>query len=103
MVATRWSGRFRRLRDGVARGVRVAVRWEPRACGRAQRSPDRVNEIVCAERAIVHGHETDDFAFVVDDGIISNAGPIETLVREYPSHKRRDFGSDVLVVPGFIN
>lgn len=62
-----------------------------------------MTQLVRCARAIAAGEERSDFAFALDDGRISAAGPYLEIARRFPNAEVRTHGADVAVVPGFIN
>ena len=62
-----------------------------------------MSEIVTCARAIVGGAERREFAFAVEDGIITAAGSVHEIRSAYPSHAQRTFEAGAIIVPGFIN
>jgi 5-methylthioadenosine/S-adenosylhomocysteine deaminase len=62
-----------------------------------------VNELVRCARAIAGGELREDFAFLVRDGVISNAGDYRDLRAASDGIGERSFPKDRLVVPGFVN
>jgi 5-methylthioadenosine/S-adenosylhomocysteine deaminase len=62
-----------------------------------------MSELVRCARALVGGSERNDFAFVVRDGEIVDAGDFKPLRERHPEAPTRAFPSDRLVVPGFVN
>jgi len=60
-------------------------------------------ELVRCARAIVAGSLREDFAFVVRDGVITEAGDYAELREAGRKLGIRSFPADRLVVPGFIN
>jgi 5-methylthioadenosine/S-adenosylhomocysteine deaminase len=61
------------------------------------------NELVRCARAIAGGQSREDFAFVVRDGVISEAGPYKDVRAGAGGVDERSFPKDRLIVPGFIN
>lgn len=59
--------------------------------------------IIRCALALVDGEERRDFCFAVDGGLIQAVDPAEALLARYPQAEVREYGSDVAVVPGFIN
>jgi len=62
-----------------------------------------VNELVRCARAIVSGQLREDYAFIVSDGIIAEAGDFLELRASGRNLEARSFPADRLIVPGFIN
>jgi 5-methylthioadenosine/S-adenosylhomocysteine deaminase len=60
-------------------------------------------EIVRCARALVGGQLREDYAFVVRDGKIADAGDFRELCERTRNFGSRSFPADRLVVPGFIN
>ncbi|HEY9084825.1 MAG TPA: amidohydrolase family protein [Candidatus Tyrphobacter sp.] len=60
-------------------------------------------ELIRCARAIAGGVAREDFAFVVRDGEIVDAGDFKAIRERHPEAPSRAFPSDRLVVPGFIN
>jgi 5-methylthioadenosine/S-adenosylhomocysteine deaminase len=61
------------------------------------------SELVRCARAIVGGKLREDYAFIVRDGIIAEAGDYADLRDATQRFGTRSFPADRLVVPGFIN
>ncbi|HMF28602.1 MAG TPA: amidohydrolase family protein [Candidatus Cybelea sp.] len=61
------------------------------------------NELVRCARAIVDGRLREDYAFIVRDGVIAQAGDYADLRHGARKFSTRSFPADRLVVPGFIN
>lgn len=61
------------------------------------------DELVRCARAIAGGSLREDYAFVVRDGIITEAGDYADLRDAAPKLTTRSFPADRLVVPGFVN
>lgn len=61
------------------------------------------NELIRCRRAIVSGRLREDYAFIVRDGIIAEAGDHRELRARARNLPSRSFPPDRLVVPGFIN
>lgn len=59
--------------------------------------------IVRCARALAGGRERRDFAFAVEGDRIVSAGEFGEVAQRYPGAQIREYGSDVAVVPGFIN
>lgn len=59
--------------------------------------------IVRCARALVDGDEQIDFSFVVQDGRILTTGTYAHIAPQFPAAELRTHGSDVAVVPGFVN
>ncbi|MHB8140370.1 MAG: amidohydrolase family protein [Vulcanimicrobiaceae bacterium] len=62
-----------------------------------------MSELIRCARALVHGRAVEDFAFVVTDGVIIDAGAFADLRVRHADVAVRSFPSDRLVVPGFMN
>lgn len=62
-----------------------------------------VNELVRCARALVNGETFEDYAFVVRDGTIVDAGRFTDVRDTARDLDARAFPADRLVVPGFIN
>lgn len=62
-----------------------------------------MTELIRCARAIVGGALFEDFAFLVKDGIIAEAGDFASLGARHATIATRAFPSDRLVVPGFVN
>jgi len=62
-----------------------------------------MSEIVRCARALVGAHERNDFAFVVADGRIAATGSWDELGQTWEKSSVREFASDAVVVPGFVN
>jgi len=60
-------------------------------------------ELVRCARAIVGGEVREDYAFVVGDGVIADAGDYRDVRAGARHLHERSFPPDRLVVPGFIN
>ncbi len=63
----------------------------------------KVPELIRCARAIVGGEERLDFAFVVNDGRIEDAGDFAAVQARRPQAQTRSFPADRIVTPGFIN
>lgn len=61
------------------------------------------NELIRCARAIVGGRSREDYAFVVRDGTITQAGDYAVLRNAERKLSTRSFPANRLVVPGFIN
>jgi 5-methylthioadenosine/S-adenosylhomocysteine deaminase len=61
------------------------------------------NEYVRCARALVGGHSRRDYAFVVRDGTIVQAGEHASLREHAGDLPVRSFPEDRLIVPGFVN
>jgi 5-methylthioadenosine/S-adenosylhomocysteine deaminase len=64
---------------------------------------EQLSELIRCARAVVAGRERKDYAFVVTDGWISDAGEFSELKRRHAQAAVRSFAEDRLVVPGFVN
>lgn len=62
-----------------------------------------MSEIVRCARALVGTRERTDFSFTVADGRIAATGTWDELRKTVGDRSVREFGSDVIVVPGFVN
>jgi len=62
-----------------------------------------VRELIRCARALVGGDERDDYAFVVEDGVIVLAGTYGAIAPRARDWEARAFPVDRLVVPGFVN
>jgi len=60
-------------------------------------------ELVRCARAIAGGEERRDFAFVIRDGIVTDAGDFTAVRERARDLDARAFPADRLVVPGFVN
>ena len=63
----------------------------------------RAGELVRCARAIVAGSERNDYAFVVRDGTIVDAGEYAPVRSRNAGLEERSFPANRLVVPGFVN
>lgn len=81
----------------------MAVRREFGSGGLPQRGAPVVTTIVRCARALAAGEERLDFAFAVEGDRISATGAYEEMAARFPGAELRTHGSDVAVVPGFIN
>jgi 5-methylthioadenosine/S-adenosylhomocysteine deaminase len=61
------------------------------------------SELVRCGRAIVSGEVRNDYAFLVRDGVIADAGDYRNLRAGLRNVSERSFPIDRLIVPGFIN
>jgi 5-methylthioadenosine/S-adenosylhomocysteine deaminase len=61
------------------------------------------NELVRCARAIAGGELREDFAFVVRDGAIADAGDYREVRERGGGLDERSFPKDRLIVPGFVN
>lgn len=61
------------------------------------------DEIVRCARALVGTQTRRDYAFVVRQGKIEDAGDFSTIAQRHPFLTTRSFPDDRLIVPGFIN
>ncbi|MBV9269468.1 MAG: amidohydrolase family protein [Candidatus Eremiobacteraeota bacterium] len=59
--------------------------------------------LVRCARAIVQGSERRDYAFLVENGRISECGNTGELAARYPDAEVQSHGEEVIVVPGFVN
>jgi 5-methylthioadenosine/S-adenosylhomocysteine deaminase len=62
-----------------------------------------MNELVRCARALVSGEAREDYAFVVRDGTIAQAGDFHAVRQHARNLPSRSFPGDRLVVPGFVN
>lgn len=62
-----------------------------------------MNELIHCARALVAGEVRHDYAFVVRDGMVTDAGDYDELHKKMHDLKVRAFPQDRLVVPGFVN
>ena len=62
-----------------------------------------VNELVRCARAIAGGELRDDFAFLVREGVIVQAGDYRDVRPSSDGIGERSFPKDRLIVPGFVN
>jgi 5-methylthioadenosine/S-adenosylhomocysteine deaminase len=60
-------------------------------------------ELVRCARAIVSGEVRSDYAFLVRDGVIADAGDYRDLRARLRNVSERSFPIDRLIVPGFVN
>ncbi len=60
-------------------------------------------ELIRCARAIASGEERNDYAFVVRDGTIADAGDFKTIHERNREVPARAFPADRLVIPGLIN
>ncbi len=99
------QSRFRRPSHGVARRVRLAVWRQSGGARRKERPVGRgvTGEFVRCARAIVSGELRRDYAFIVRDGKIVDAGDFHEVRARARDPEVRSFPADRLVVPGFIN
>ncbi len=61
------------------------------------------HELVRCARALVGGETRHDYAFVVRDGRIQDAGDYLMVAQRNPGVPVRSFPADRLIVPGFVN
>lgn len=62
-----------------------------------------MRELIRCARALVGGQERDDYAFVVEGGVIALAGKYGEIAARARDCEARAFPADRLVVPGFVN
>jgi 5-methylthioadenosine/S-adenosylhomocysteine deaminase len=62
-----------------------------------------VAELIRCSRALVGGQERKDYAFVVSDGEIADAGDFTSVSNRNARMPVQSFSEDRLVVPGFVN
>lgn len=62
-----------------------------------------MRELIRCARALVGGDERNDYAFVVEDGVIVSAGTYGAIAPHARDCEARAFPADRLVVPGFVN
>lgn len=62
-----------------------------------------MSELVRCARALVGGELQRDYAFVIDDGMITDAGSFVECQSRAPRVSTRAYPQDRLVLPGFVN